>query len=89
MKSKYITFKFTNDSEINALVFSETLTHKEVFNMVDRKYFGAEIVGAGFVMVDSDNNKIRVQLYGKSTSLDVGQSANGRDEFYVKRALGI
>lgn len=93
MKVKYLVgiIGDIDHRRIEAVVFGETLTHKEASSM-----FGFNrIVGAGFVSIGIGHKFIApevslpcmtVAVYGKSESLEIGTS--DLDLEYVKRALG-
>lgn len=86
-----------NNRRLEAIVFSDTLTHKEAGNLFG---FGEDVVSAGFVQlgVGVDKNlpndgsvynplRTTAYVYGESESLGVG--GQPFDEYYVQRALGL
>ena len=78
-KKKYIVI-----DERNAIVFSETLTHKEIAG------YGYNITGAGFVSFEVGQDEygcgtITAHCYGESVSL--GVASNPKDSDIVTREL--
>lgn len=86
-----------NNRRLEAIVFSDTLTHKEAGNLFG---FGKDVVSAGFVQlgVGTDPNRpndgsvynpmrTTAYAYGESESLKIG--GQPFDDYYVHRALGL
>ena len=90
MKSKYIVglrMKPNFDRRLEAVIFAETMTHKEVAEDL----FGdaSEIIGAGFVHMDMVDGHPRFWCNGYSESLGGIQSRGDADAIYVRFALGM
>lgn len=86
-----------NNRRLEAIVFSDTLTHKEAGNLFG---FGDDVVSAGFVQlgVGTDPNRpndgsvynpmrTTAYAYGESESLKIG--GQPFDDYYIQRALGL
>lgn len=97
MKGKYIVLLRGSDAygdkRLEALLFSETLTHLEVASMAGLN----KVVSAGFFSITVDEIipqgdaiptiNLGAKAYGQSDSIGIG--GQDFDEFYVERALGL
>ncbi len=81
--SKYIIL--ANNSFEEAVIFPDTMTHKEVANLFLANDTWKEVVAAGSVMVDDGS---KVHCYGHSVSLNL-QSRPGIDEKILGYTLGF
>lgn len=75
LKTKYVII-----DGIKAIIFTETLQHREFEPL-------GEITGAGFVSIGIKNGTPSVSVYGKSISL--GIKSKEKDLLPVKIALGL
>lgn len=97
MKGKYIVLlrgsSAYGDKRLEALLFSETLTHLEVASAAGLN----DVVSAGFFSIGVDEIipqgdaiptvNFEAKVYGHSDSLGFG--GQDFDKFYVSRALGL
>lgn len=84
---KYIVVLALDDPDyrrLEALVFSETMAHKEVSYISGSS---RHVVGAGFVEVINNGGEPDVALSGRSESLGIGPSELDLD--YVRMAMGV
>lgn len=85
-RAKYIVgleLSDINNRRLEAVVFSDTLTHKEAARFFG---FGENVLGAGFVDIGVREGKIEVNLSGHSESLNIQR--HPLDIKYVRQALG-
>jgi len=75
LKTKYVII-----DGIKAIIFTETLQHREFEPL-------GEITGAGFVSIGIKDGNPSVSVYGESISL--GIKSKNIDLLPVKRALGL